>query len=141
MSIEIRLSCTHSLHYRASDHPPVKGSSIYCPRCVCERTVVSGNDRYRARCRDCAMSRKNLAQLSTARRAASNHVMKRTTHRVDIFNGDVLEITVTQDPNQGELPYDGDLADRLAFVADHQGRLRDHMERYRNVTSEAPPVG
>jgi hypothetical protein len=61
-------------------------------------------------------------------------VMKRNTHRVDVFNGDVLEETITQDAGQGSLQFDGEVSDRLAFVEEHQGRLRDHMERYRTVT-------
>ena len=134
MSVEVMLSCTHSVQFKQTDHPPKRGESIYCGRCVDWQTVVSGADIYRARCRDCKLHRRNMHKLETARRAASNHVMKRATHRVDVFNGDTLELTITQDEGQGELPFDGEVRDRLAFVAEHQGRLRDHMERYRPVT-------
>lgn len=125
--ITVTLACHHRPSFREARTAPAVGESIYCTRCTDYQQVVVSKTNHRVRCRDCQLSGKDIANLDTARRKASRHVMKRATHRVDIFDGDKKVETITQDKGQGELPYDSVIADSLAFVSEHQRVLREAL--------------
>lgn len=135
--IEVVLSCKHKLDFPINGVPLI-GEDAYCRWCGRLKMVESAPNQYRVDCRDCTLARRVGADLTTAKITASKHVVKRNTHRVDIFNGNKKVATIAQDPNQGELPFDSVTKERLAANQPHQDSLKTIFKKGLDRTTAEP---
>ena len=85
----VALDCPHSLIFYAKQHCPRAGHTVWCPKCAEYRTViVSPNGKmvvdFKARCRNCRLSRSNGGDRHGAEFLADTHAFA-YHHVVDVY--------------------------------------------------------
>lgn len=83
---EIALECGCELYFKKA-HIPQKGDSLYCPTHGTFKTVIEAPPQFHTKCRNCAFGRTHGASRTNAFKQASEHVQKRVTHLVIVYDG------------------------------------------------------
>lgn len=125
----IALECHHVNHYQKPT--PKVGEIAWCRKCNDYSEVIAADmTPFRLKCRDCPFGMTYGSDGVTAGRRAAQHVIKRGTHRVDVYQGAKLVRTING--NQDVLS-DDILGVNLTDIAKQNASLlRDFMAKQGN---------
>jgi hypothetical protein len=101
----ILLECGVTIPFRIA--PPKTGERVWCFRHRHYARVKDGRAEFRARCRDCRMSRPYGAAKLSAEMSAVRHARAKT-HTVDVLQGAKILHTITHESN-GQLAMPDDV--------------------------------
>lgn len=111
---------------------PAKGELVYCRRCETWRHVGSLTDDYRCVCSHgsrCVPQKSQGADLNRARAIASEHVLRRPGHQVEILNNWQHHEWCRNGFEQDELPFAKLQQDRHTASKNLQESLRDALDK------------
>lgn len=115
------LKCNHTVYY---DPEPTPGDTVYCRRCGTWSQVKISANEWVWRCAACHTSRRFGTDETSARGSARRH--QRKYHHVVILKHGYDTVAVVGPEGQQELSLG---AERITWVANHQGALRAAVER------------
>ena len=126
---QVTFECGHIILFNAP--VPRLGEHILCRTCRDYRRVTDTVTIYWLTCNRCQLTRYYGRDLDKPRTAASNHVIHRPSHVVQIYNGLVPVESIAQDEGQGMLPFAWRIEERLTTNRDHQRSLREAIANVR----------
>jgi hypothetical protein len=130
-AIAVLLSCKHEVYLRAP-YPKI-GDEQYCVRCTTYHKVTAMGHEYQVACNDshCRFAHKYGDNLDAAERSASKHVMRYTSHTVNVYQSGKLLTTIAQQDSvlpEVTTPYGGVLRRRSEIAKNNQKLLRDVLD-------------
>lgn len=94
--VEIVFECGHTVFYPKP--APTIGEVAMCRKCNDYMSVMDApNSPFRIKCRDCQLGQRYGADGITAGRRAASHLLKRPSHTVDVYQGEKLAHTLTNE--------------------------------------------